>query len=168
MERGYRGAGEVVKRLGGLGSRGRFPPSLPLERSHCLLDRPVVFQPPRHRSRPTLSPPAEACNRATFARLLTLFRCFLYAHYMYIVVRTIRQVQCSTRTISSGFRIRISRTGAQGRRGVAYDVLGCPERLEEQGRRPLPCSTAGTSQGRIGAGPGVTLRWISIRTRANG
>jgi hypothetical protein len=45
---------------------------------HCLLDRPVVSQPLRSRSGGSFRPPVEACNRATFPRLLTRFRCLIW------------------------------------------------------------------------------------------
>src|SRR5216684_6944265 len=55
---------------------------------HCLLDRPVVSQPLRHRSRRTLSP-ARGSRHPANLPAPTRLRCFTCKQYMYIVVRTI-------------------------------------------------------------------------------
>jgi hypothetical protein len=147
---GSGGGGQEAR--GGLGSQGRFPPSLPVERSHCLLDRPVVS------SRSGIGPgrrfrPRGSLQPGNFRAPLNPFPLFpirlLYVYSgTYNTASTVFHAEPIFRGSGFGFR----ESGAQARRGVAYDVLDCPERLSEQGRRPLPCSTAGTSQGRIGAG----------------
>jgi hypothetical protein len=113
-------------------------------------------------------PSAEACNRATFARPLALFRCLLYAYYMYIVVRTIRQVQYSTRNLSSGFRIRISRIGSARSpccRVPCSRLSGAPRRA---GSTSTPIFDRRHFTRSDRSWPGATRRWISTRTRANG
>src|SRR5713226_2633608 len=77
---------------------------------HCLLDRPVVSQPLRHRSRRTLSPPRGSPQPTNLAprNPFTLFR--IPAIYVYVSTYNITTTKCSTWNISPFLQNRMAAT----------------------------------------------------------